>query len=86
MEKQCFFHRLLSLDISFHLQGVYRDWDDKPECVVWTGTGEAGGEGYLVGVQSGALVLRNTANLSYNITSFQALNRPLYRLAANPER
>ncbi|XP_047470902.1 methylosome protein 50-like isoform X1 [Penaeus chinensis] len=65
---------------------VYRDWDDKPECVVWTGTGEAGGEGYLVGVQSGAIVLRNTANLSYNITSFQALNRPLYRLAVNPER
>ncbi|KAK8750183.1 hypothetical protein OTU49_015288, partial [Cherax quadricarinatus] len=67
---------------------VYRDWEDKPECVTWLGSADsssATGEQFLVGLQSGALALRNTKSLNCSIASFQALNRPLYRIAANPK-
>lgn len=68
---------------------IYRDWDDKPECVTWLGNADSGsafGDQFLVGLQSGTVALRNTKNLNCSIYSFQALNRPLYRLAVNPTR
>lgn len=68
---------------------IYRDWDDKPECVVWlenTESSSSNGGNFLVGTQSGMVVLRNTAFLSHNITSLQPLDRPLFRLASNPTR
>ncbi|XP_042232572.1 methylosome protein 50-like isoform X1 [Homarus americanus] len=68
---------------------VYRDWDDKPECITWISNGNPGSSGedhFLIGLQSGNVALRCTTNLNHSINTFQAFNRPLYRLMANPTR
>lgn len=63
---------------------VYRDYSLKPECVSWL---EGAGEGqYLVGLQNGKVAQRCIKDLNFDLTSFYALQRPLYRIAVNPKR
>ncbi|KAK3867426.1 hypothetical protein Pcinc_027121 [Petrolisthes cinctipes] len=61
---------------------VYRDWDDKPESVLWVGEDDH----YLVGLQSGQVALRCTTNLNHSVTTCQTLSRPIYKLELNPTR
>ncbi|XP_066951299.1 methylosome protein WDR77 isoform X2 [Macrobrachium rosenbergii] len=63
---------------------VYRDWDSKPESVVWTPG--PGMDNYVVGTQNGALLLRSTGNLNESLFSLNGFERPIFRMCENPFR
>ncbi|KAK7086101.1 Methylosome protein 50 [Halocaridina rubra] len=66
---------------------MYRDWDNKPQCVAWTEKSIGpGNNNFVVGTQNGVILLRSPSNLNESLTSFDAFERPLFRLAENPFR
>lgn len=66
---------------------LYRDWDNKPECAVWLEKSVGSGiDHFLLGTQNGILLLRSTTILNESLATFDAFERPLFRLASNPFR
>ncbi|XP_076069869.1 methylosome protein WDR77-like isoform X2 [Oratosquilla oratoria] len=61
---------------------IYRDINDKPECITYIGDGSQ----YVVGTQSGSVFLRETRSITHSIASGQFFNRSLFRLSASPHK